>query len=107
MFDPRALAEYERCLAEPGAIYAMCEDYRASAGIDLDHDGADAHQKITCPLRVLWGERGVVHRVFTPISDWREKCLLPVAGRPLPCGHYIAEELPEALLGEMFGFFAS
>ena len=106
IFDPRALAEYERCFALPGAIHAMCEDYRASAGIDLDHDRADAAQKIACPLHVLWGERGVVHRVFTPISDWQEKCAIPVTGRPLPCGHYIAEELPEDLGTELRGFFA-
>src|SRR5205085_11172666 len=46
IFDPGALAEYERCFALPGAIHAMCEDYRASAGIDLDHDRADAAQKL-------------------------------------------------------------
>jgi haloacetate dehalogenase len=104
VFDPRALAEYERCFQLPGAVHAMCEDYRASAGIDLEHDRADASQKIACPLHALWGERGVVHRVFTPISDWQEKCALPVTGRPLPCGHYIAEELPDVLSAELRTF---
>jgi haloacetate dehalogenase len=101
IFDARALAEYERCFALPGAVHSMCEDYRASASIDLEHDRADAGQKIACPLHVLWGERGVVHRVFTPISDWQEMCALPVTGRPLPCGHYIAEELPDVLCAEL------
>jgi haloacetate dehalogenase len=104
IFDPVALAEYERCFAQPGAVHAMCEDYRASAGIDLDHDRADAAQKLACPVHALWGERGVVHRLFTPISDWQEKCSLPVTGRPLPCGHYIAEELPQVLCDELLGF---
>jgi haloacetate dehalogenase len=104
IFDPRALAEYERCFALPGAVHAMCEDYRASASIDLEHDRADAGQKIACPLHVLWGERGVVHRLFTPISDWQEKCELPVTGRPLPSGHYIAEEVPEELVAEFRAF---
>jgi haloacetate dehalogenase len=104
IFDARALAEYERCFALPGAVHSMCEDYRASASIDLDHDRADAGQKIACPLHVLWGERGVVHRVFTPISDWQEMCALPVTGRPLPCGHYIAEELPDVLCAELRAF---
>jgi haloacetate dehalogenase len=106
IFDPRALAEYERCFALQGAVHSMCEDYRASASIDLDHDRADAGQKIACPLHVLWGEHGVVHRLFTPISDWQEKCALPVTGRPLPSGHYIAEELPEILAEELRAFFA-
>jgi haloacetate dehalogenase len=104
VFDTRALAEYERCFALPGAVHAMCEDYRASASIDLEHDRADAGQKIACPLHVLWGELGVVHRVFTPISDWQEKCALPVTGRVLPCGHYIAEELPAVLCAELRAF---
>jgi len=105
IFDPRALAEYERCFTLPGAVHSMCEDYRASASIDLEHDRADAAQKIACPLHVLWGERGVVHRLFTPISDWQEKCSLPVTGRPLPSGHYIAEECPDILADELRTFF--
>src|SRR5574337_707849 len=66
-FDPRALAEYERCFANPETIHATCEDYRASASIDLEHDRASDAQRITCPLLVLWGERGVVHRLFKPL----------------------------------------
>jgi haloacetate dehalogenase len=107
IFDPRALAEYERCFALPGAVHAMCEDYRASASIDLEHDRADAAQRIACPLHVLWGERGVVHRLFTPVSDWQEKSALPVTGHPLPGGHYIAEELPEVLAAELRAFLVA
>jgi haloacetate dehalogenase len=105
-FDPRALAEYERCFALPGAVHAMCEDYRASATIDLEHDRADAMQRIACPLHVLWGEHGLVHRVFTPVSDWQEKSALPVTGHPVPSGHYIAEECPEILVHELRTFFS-
>lgn len=105
-FDPRALAEYERCLALPGAARGLCEDYRAAAGIDLEHDRADiaAGRRLTQPLRVYWGERGVVHRCFRPLEEWR-KVADDVDGRPLPCGHYIAEEAPEALLEAIGGFF--
>ncbi len=72
-FDARALAEYERCIAQPGAAHAMCEDYRAAAGIDLEHDRDDrnAGRKLAMPLLVLWGERGVVHRHFQPLAEWR------------------------------------
>jgi len=106
IFDPRALAEYERCFADPATIHAMCEDYRAAASIDLEHDRADAAARIACPLRVLWGERGVVHRLFTPLSDWQAKAVGPVSGRATPGGHYIAEETPGLLAEEMLGFFA-
>jgi haloacetate dehalogenase len=104
VFDPRALAEYERCFCDPTAIHAMCEDYRAAATIDLAHDRADAAARIACPLHVLWGERGVVHRLFRPIDDWRAKAAGPVTGRATPGGHYIAEETPDLLATELLAF---
>jgi haloacetate dehalogenase len=105
LFEARALGEYERCFSDPAAIHAMCEDYRAAASIDLEHDRADAQAKIACPVHVLWGERGVVHRLFAPIADWQEKASAAVTGRLMPGGHYIAEESPELLLAEMRSFF--
>lgn len=105
LFDPRALAEYERCFNDPAAIHAMCEDYRAAASIDLEHDRADLERRIACPVHALWGERGVVHRLFTPVSDWQARAQLPVAGRAVPGGHYIPEESPACLVDEMREFF--
>ncbi len=107
-FDPRALAEYERAFALTGAAHGICEDYRASAGIDLEHDRADRAQgvRITVPLLVLWGRDGVVHRCFKPLEEWR-RVADDVRGGPLPCGHYIAEEAPDALLAEVLPFFAA
>ena len=58
-------------------------------------------------MRVLWGERGVVHRLFTPIADWQLKCAGHVTGRAVPTSHYIAEEAPELLATEMLAFFRS
>lgn len=106
IFDPRALAEYERCFGDPAAVHAMCEDYRAAATIDLAHDRADSQARIACAVHALWGQRGVVHRLFSPLDDWRAKASGPVSGRSVPAGHYIAEELPELLRDEMFAFFA-
>jgi len=106
-FDPRALAEYQRGVAQPGAAHGLCEDYRASAGIDLKHDGEDrdAGRQLSMPLLVLWGEHGVVHRCFQPLAEWR-RVAAHVEGHPLPCGHYIAEEAPEVLLERVTPFFA-
>ncbi len=104
-FDPRALAEYERCFNDPAAIHAMCEDYRAAATIDLEHDRADADRRIECPLRVLWGEYGVVHKLFTPLADWQAKARGTVNGRTTPSGHYIAEQVPDLLRDDMLEFF--
>jgi haloacetate dehalogenase len=105
-FAPQALAEYERCIAIPGTAQAICEDYRASAGIDLEHDRADraSGHKLTQALRVLWGVQGSVGRCFDVPALWRAAAH-NFSGRSLPCGHYIAEEAPDLLLPEIFDFF--
>jgi len=104
-FDPRALAEYQRCLALPGAAHGICEDYRAAAGIDLEHDrhDRDAGRKLMMPLLALWGEQGVVGRCFDPLKEW-QLVADDVQGGALPCGHYIAEEAPDALLDRVLPF---
>jgi haloacetate dehalogenase len=98
-FAPEALAEYLRCGRDPAAVHGMCEDYRAAATIDLEHDRADraAGVRLGCPLLVLWGEHGVIRRCFDPLAEWR-RVAVDVQGHALPCGHYIAEEAPAALL---------
>ena len=105
-FAPEALAEYERCIRNPGTGQAICADYRASAGIDLDHDKADvaAGRLLQQPLRVLWGEHGAVGACFDVLQLWRERAA-HVSGRSLPCGHYVAEEAPALLLNEALQFF--
>lgn len=105
-FAPAAMAEYERCAQIPGTGQSICEDYRASATIDLDHDRADvaAGRKLEQPLRVLWGEHGVVGKCFDVLGLWRERAT-DLSGLSLPCGHYIAEEAPALLLAEAFNFF--
>ena len=101
-FDARALAEYVRCIELPGAAHGLCEDYRASAGIDLVHDQLDLDDKnfVKQPLLVLWGEQGVVHQCFEPLNEW-SKLAQNVQGKALPCGHYIPEEAPELLLQQV------
>ena len=93
--EPQALAEYERCFCTPEAIHGACEDYRASAGIDLDHDRASraAGARIACDTLVLWGERGVVGRLFEPLALWQAQCSGQVTGEAVPAGHFIPEEL--------------
>jgi len=106
-FDPRALSEYERCIALAGTAHGICEDYRAAAGIDLEHDRADrdAGRMLQMPVLALWGRDGVVGRCFEPLAEWR-RVAADVAGRALPCGHYIAEEAPQELLAEVLPFLA-
>ncbi|MEO7392857.1 MAG: alpha/beta hydrolase [Ramlibacter sp.] len=107
-FAPEALAEYERCIRIDGSARGICSDYRASAGIDLDHDRADvaAGRRFAQAVHVLWGEHGIVGRCFDVLALWRARATR-VTGRGLPCGHYIAEEAPALLLDEAFQFFRS
>ncbi len=90
-----------------GAIHAACEDYRASAGIDLEHDRASraAGERIACDVLVLWGERGVVQRLFDPMALWRAQCSGSVSGHAMPAGHFIPEELPEETARDLRRFF--
>ncbi|MBM7124484.1 alpha/beta fold hydrolase [Dyella flava] len=104
-FTQEALAEYLRCLRLPGTARGICEDYRASAGIDLEHDRADRQsgRSLPMPLKVLWGEHGAVGRCFDPLQEWGQAAR-QLEGHALPCGHYIPEELPELLLKEALPF---
>jgi haloacetate dehalogenase len=105
--EPQALAEYERCFCRAEAIHAACEDYRASAGIDLEHDrdSRARNQRIACDTLVLWGEKGVVERLFDPLALWRAQCAGTVSGHMLPAGHFIPEELPGPTADALRAFF--
>ena len=105
--EPLALADYERCFCNAHALHAACEDYRASAGIDLVHDraGREHGEKLACDTLVLWGARGVVHRLFDPMAMWQAQCSGVVTGHAMAAGHFIPEELPEATAAALKGFF--
>lgn len=107
-FVPLAIDEYARCLSQPGAAHALCEDYRAAATIDLEHDRADraAGKRLPMPLQVLWGARGIIERCFEPLVLWREVAE-QVTGHTLPCGHYLPEEAPELVAAEAVAFFGT
>ncbi|MGH3147823.1 MAG: alpha/beta fold hydrolase, partial [Rubrobacter sp.] len=102
---PEAMEEYARSLRDPKTIHATCEDYRAAATLDYEHDAKDreAGRKISCPLLALWGRKGFLeghYDVLDVWSDWAEE----VDGRALECGHYIPEEVPEETYAELHAF---
>jgi len=101
--DPRVVAEYRRCYSDPATRHAICEDYRAAAGIDLVHDAADAEARIAAPLLVLWGSMGTVGALWDVLATWREKAL-DVRGHAIACGHSPQEEAPEAFLAALEEF---
>jgi haloacetate dehalogenase len=101
--DNQVLQEYLRCYRDPATRHAICEDYRAAATIDLEHDAADAERKVRMPLLALWGAKGVVGQLYDVLATWREKAV-DVRGRALDCGHALQEEAPEEVLRELLAF---
>lgn len=108
-FDPEALAEYRRCFRNPETVHAMCEDYRATFGVDLDMDTADfaAGRKIKLPLLLLWGATGGVGRNHKPAEIWRNYATDIRDAKALPCGHYLSEEAPDETYRALHAFFAT
>lgn len=110
-FDPKCLAEYKRYIRNPATVHAMCEDYRACAGIDFDMDTADfdAGRKIACPVLLLWGATGGVGRNTRPSPGevWQRYAADIRGAKALPCGHYLSEEAPEETYTELRAFFGA
>jgi haloacetate dehalogenase len=105
-FDSRALDHYLTAMRDPLRIHAACEDYRAGAHADYDHDAADlkAGGKITAPLLALWGGAGIAASAATPLDTWR-KWAARVSGEGVDSGHFMPEENPDATANALLGFF--
>ncbi len=100
---PPAQAEYQRANGTPEGVHGMCEDYRAGASIDLQHDEADLDAKIGCPLHVLWAENGAMDRLYDVLAIWRERAS-NVSGKGMPGGHNMQEGAPVEVLAELQSF---
>ena len=100
-----AFDDYLRCFSNPDTIHASCEDYRASASIDLEHDAADAGQKLDIPLLVLWGANAMVGNKYDMLAAWREVAV-DVSGFSVPGGHYLPEESPDETYQALLNFFS-
>jgi len=105
-FDPETVKEYIKYFSDSKCIHGSCEDYRAASSIDLIHDEEDMNRKIECPLLVLWGNEGFVHRKYDVLSTWKERAS-NVSGNDLDSGHFLPEENPEQVLEELVKFFES
>jgi haloacetate dehalogenase len=108
-FDPEALAEYIRCIKDPRTVYGMCEDYRATFGVDLDMDTADfdGGKKVTCPSMILWGAKGGVGRNHDAAKVWADYASRIERTATVPSVHYLQEECPDETYTELRNFFAA
>ena len=100
-----AFDDYLRCFSNPDTIHASCEDYRASASIDLEHDAADVEQMLDMPLLVLWGATAMVGNKYDMLAAWREVAV-DVSGFSVPGGHYLPEESPDETYQALLDFFS-
>jgi len=99
--------EYVRQLEDAKGVHAMCEDYRAAAEIDCEEARVDEQQerKVVCDIRVLWGKKGVVEKMFDAVKEWETVCEGNVTGEAVDSGHYVAEEQPEVVVRHVREFF--
>ena len=102
-FAPAALADYMQAVHCPEMIRGMCEDYRAAATIDLEHDRASraAGEKVRCPMLVLWGRKAKIEAWYDALGVWRRYCVGEVTGAAVESGHYLAEEAPNDVLSRL------
>lgn len=107
-FHQDAMKAYLSQLTDADSVHSMCEDYRAAATIDLEEAREDLklERKIKCPLKLLWGQKGVVGKCFNPLAEWQAVSDNSVEGEAVNSGHYIAEELPDVVLKHANEFFS-
>ena len=104
-FVSEALTEYLDAFANPEMIHASCEDYRAAASIDIEHDNADLGKKLKMPILTLWAKHGVIETCFNGLNLWRMRAK-KVEGEALDATHYMAEEKPEEVAARMSDFYS-
>jgi haloacetate dehalogenase len=104
-FDADAVADYARCLHDPGVVHGICEDYRAGATCDrqLDDEDLAAGRTITSPLQVLWAGRGALAAWYDPLEIWRDWAD-HVTGSAIDSGHFMVEERPGETLTALRAF---
>ncbi len=103
--EPEVFAEYLRCFSNPETIRATCDEYRAGAGIDLEHDRADRGRKVAMPLLILWGQRSGQGSGYDMLKVWREHAD-NITGQAIASGHFLPEEAPDDTYQALRGFFA-
>ena len=102
-YPQEVLAAYRAQLHDPATVEAICEDYRAGATCDVEHDAEGG--TIACPVLALWGTRGAMEAFYgDPLELWR-----PLAGdlqgHGIDASHFLVEDEPDVLLSELLAFF--
>ena len=97
--------EYLKSFKQKRRIHASCEDYRASASIDLEHDKKDRNKKLNIPMQVLWGKSGVIGKQFDSLKIWQKYSKKKIYGTGINSGHFIPEQNPKETIKNLKKFF--
>ena len=97
--------EYLKSFKQKRRIHASCEDYRASASIDLEHDKKDRNKKLNIPIQVLWGKSGVIGKQFDSLKIWQKYSKKKIYGTGINSGHFIPEQNPKETIKNLKKFF--
>jgi haloacetate dehalogenase len=112
LFPPEVRTAYVEALSDPEHIHAICEEYRAAASIDREHDraGMKAGKRIACPMLALWSETGGLNSWYRdeggPLALWRALAD-DVQGGPVVGGHFFPEENPQEVANRLRAFLLS
>lgn len=103
---PEAVAEYVRCFSCSSTIHSTCEDFRASADINLEMDQADDREgnKTVAPVHFLLGAGGNIANLWDVLSTWWLKASSTFTGCSFGCGHFLQEECPDDTIEEFQNF---
>jgi len=110
VFDAEVRGAYVRALSNPVSIHAICEEYRAAATLDREHDAEDrlAGRGISCPVLALWSDRGPLAQWYSemggPVGIW-QAWADDVRGVPVAAGHFFPEEIPQETAALLSSFF--
>jgi haloacetate dehalogenase len=95
-YPAQLMTTYRGLLDDPGTVQAICEDYRAGAIIDREHDDADlGRRRIECPLLALWSAYGALPRFYGDVLGVWRPWAHDITGRALQTSHFLVEDQPE------------
>ena len=96
---------YLKSFKQKKRLHASCEDYRASATIDLKHDKKDRNKKLNIPIQILWGKSGVIGNQFNSMKIWQKYSTKKILGKAIDSGHFIPEQNPKQTILYLKNFF--
>ncbi len=106
-YPEEVMSAYRAQFDDPDAVHAMCEDYRAGAGIDreLDEANRESGRRIGCPVLALWGTRGALEPLYGEVLTVWLGWAPDVRGRGVEASHFLVEDRPEEVAAELSSFF--